>query len=219
MKSLIPSRTRKFGAIQKVLLLFFLVTTFLIVRLDVAWSYHNFESGMGTRMAQAAIAYHIVLLLGMAGVGVRLGLWVDHMIRNRTSIFRSPATGSWTETFMNLWGYELHSEEATIPEIIPESEPNSNLPESYVLLDLPTRRGRKPTFPLDRWLPITVQWENRDPIRDAFTLAELISEHLGTNSDGSPIVSEQAYYSTWRPRAIAELHRRAKLKNHAPSSK
>ena len=218
MKRSSPSRTRKFGALQKLLLLFFLVAAFLIVRLDIVWSYDNFESGMGTRMAQTAIGYHIVLVLGMAAVGVGLGLFVDYMIRNRMSIFRSPVTGSWTETFMNLWGYELKIEEESTPEIISDTEPNQDLPDSYVLLDLPTRRGRRPTFPLDRWLPITVQWENRDPIRDAFTLAELISEHLGTNSDGSPIVSEQAYYSTWRPRAIAELHRRAKLKNQPPSS-
>ena len=218
MKRSTPSRTRKFGALQKLLLLFFLVAALLIVRLDVVWSYDNFESGMGTRMAQAAIGYHIVLLLGMAAVGIALGFCVDYMIRNRMSIFRSPTTPSWTEIFMNLWGYELNNDEETLPEIIPESQLNAEEPDSYTLLDLPTRRGRRPTFPLDRWLPITVQWENRDPIRDAFTLAELISEHLGTNSDGSPIVSEQAYYSTWRPRAIAELHRRAKLKNHPPSS-
>jgi len=38
-----------------------------------------------------------------------------------------------------------------------------------------------------------------------FTLGELISEHLGTNSDGSPVVSEQTYYSTWRERALQEF--------------
>jgi hypothetical protein len=84
--------------------------------------------------------------------------------------------------------------------------------EPFVLLDLPTRRGRKPTFPLERWIPIALKWENRDPIRDAFTLGELIAEHLGTNSDGSPIVSEQTYYSVWRQRAINEIRQRAKSK-------
>src|SRR5258708_40137131 len=131
MKPSTPSRTRKFGAVQKLLLLFFLFAAFLIVRLDVIWSYHNFELGMGTRMAQAAIAYHTVLLLGMAGMGVGLGVVVDYMIRNRRAIFRSPATGSWTETFMNMWGYELNRGEETIPEIIVESQPNQDLPDSY----------------------------------------------------------------------------------------
>lgn len=117
---------------------------------------------------------------------------------------------------MNLWGYDLI--EDPTPEsakTIPPPEPC--IIEPFVLMDLPTRRGQKPTFPLERWLPIAAKWENRYPIRDAFTLGELISEHLGTNSDGSPIVSEQTYYSIWRPRAIEELRRRAKARS--PSSR
>jgi hypothetical protein len=70
------------------------------------------------------------------------------------------------------------------------------------------RLGRKPNFPLERWLPIAQKWENRDPLVDAFTLGELISEHLGTHPDGSPIMTEQSYYSTWRDLAIEELEKR-----------
>ncbi len=113
---------------------------------------------------------------------------------------------------MNLWGYELNVLEEVKTEIEKVPMPGPGGMEPFVLLDLPTRRGRKPTFPLERWLPIAAQWENRDPIRDAFTLGELISEHLGTNLDGSPIVSEQTYYSVWRQRAIDEIRRRAKTK-------
>lgn len=210
MKILTPSQLMKYASIKKMFLLFFLFAASLVVVLDLAWSYHIFESGLGTSLAQAAIAYHIVLLLGLVVLGVWLGHWVDRMIRQKRSIFHATEKGSWAEAFMNLWGYEVKNEEGTKPEIDPE--PNPSLAEPFVLLDLPSRRGRKPTFPLERWLPIAVQWENRDPIRDAFTLAELISDHLGTNADGSPIVSEQAYYSTWRPRAIAEIRHRAKSK-------
>lgn len=193
------------------ILLILLMLAAVIVFLDVAWSYQNFELEMGTRLAEAAITYHVVLLLGMVAVGVGLGHWVDRLICQGRSIFRSPAKGSWAEALMNLWGYELRSDESS-RSIDLMANPDSEVVESMVLLDLPTRRGRKPTFPLERWLPIAVQWENRDPIRDAFTLGELIAEHLGTNSDGSPIVSEQTYYSTWRPRAIEELRRRAQSK-------
>ena len=113
---------------------------------------------------------------------------------------------------MNLWGYELKSKEVTTLGIDSIPKPGPSMIEPFVLLDLPTRRGRKPTFTLERWVPIALKWENRDPMRDAFTLGELISEHLGTNSDGSPIVSEQTYYSVWRKRAIDEIRRRAKSK-------
>ncbi|MDO9303387.1 MAG: hypothetical protein Q7T89_18505 [Anaerolineales bacterium] len=205
-------RAKKYGSIKKMILLTLLMIAIAVVFLDITWSYHSFESGMGTRMAQAAIAYHVVLLQGMVAVGVGLGYWVDLMICQKRSTFHSPTKGKWTEAVMNLWGCELKSEEETALGIDSMSNTNPSMIAPFVLLDLPTRRGRKPTFPLKRWLPIAVKWENRDPIRDAFTLGELISEHLGINSDGSPIVTEQTYYSTWRPRAIAELRRLAESK-------
>lgn len=111
---------------------------------------------------------------------------------------------------MNLWGYELKEKDA-----LQTPTPEPQMIESFDLFNMPARRGRKPTFPLERWIPIAMKWENRDPIRDAFTLGELIAEHLGTNSDGSPIVSEQTYYSVWRQRAMDEIRRRAKAKKSA----
>lgn len=203
-------RAKKYGSLNKIILLVLLKIAIVMVFLEVTWSYHTFESELGTRLAQAAIAYHVVLLLGMGTVGIGLGYWVDRMICQKRFVFRSPQKGSWTEALMNLWGYELKSKEETTPGIDTLSKPEPSMIEPFQLLDLPTRRGRKPTFPLERWLPIALKWENRDPIRDAFTLGELISEHLGTNSDGSPIVSEQTYYSVWRKRAIDEIRKRAK---------
>jgi len=203
-------RAKKYGPLNKIILLVLLKIAIVVVFLEVTWSYHTFESELGTRLAQAAIAYHIVFLLGMGTAGIGLGHWVDRMICQKRSVFRSPQKGSWTETIMNLWGYELKSKEETAPGIDPILTPESSMIEPLMLLDLPTRRGRKPTFTLERWLPIALKWENRDPIRDAFTLGELISEHLGTNSDGSPIVSEQTYYSVWRKRAIDEIRKRSK---------
>ena len=211
MKTPGMNRTRKFGPINKIVLLVLLMIAIVIVFLDVIWWYHNFESGLGTVIAQAAIAYHVIILFVMVGVGVGLGHFTDRMIRQRRSIFRDPQKGGWVEAFMNMWGYELQEDESPASELHPGQE-EPEMIEPFVLLDLPTRRGRKPTFPLERWIPIALKWENRDPIRDAFTLGELIAEHLGTNSDGSPIVSEQTYYSVWRKRAVNEIRRRAKSK-------
>ena len=211
MKTPGMNRTRKFSSIKKIILLVLLMIAIVIVFLDVIWWYRNFELGLGTVIAQAAIAYHVIILLVMVGVGVGLGYYMDRMICQRRSIFRDPQKGSWVEVFMNMWGYEFQEGAAPILESRPEQQEPSMI-EPFVLLDLPTRRGRKPTFPLERWIPIALKWENRDPIRDAFTLGELIAEHLGTNSDGSPIVSEQTYYSVWRKRAVTEIRRRAKAK-------
>lgn len=212
-------RKHKHNSIKKTVLITLLTIEVVIIFLDIIWSYYSFKSGIGTRLAQVAIAYHIVLLLGLVAAGVGLGFWVDRMIRQKRSVFHSPPKDGWTEAIMNLWGYELKGEEEATSGTDTATDLIPCILESFVLLDLPARRGRKPTFTLERWLPIAVKWENRDPIRDAYTLGELISEHLGTNLDGSPIVSEQTYYGTWRPRAIAEIQRRAKSKKQIASPK
>ena len=211
-------RSRKYGPIQKIILLLALVGTGVLVFWQVTWVYQNIQSDMGSKMAETSLADHIVILLALTAVGFALGYQVDWSIRHQTSIFHSLHEGSWAEMLIHLWGYDLKfGAESTIQadleaQLIPKLD-------SFELIDRPRRRGRKPTFPLERWLPIAVQWENRDPIRDAFTLGELISEHLGTNSDGSPVVSEQTYYSTWRERALQELQRRAQSRKSSGVSK
>lgn len=195
---------------RNIVLPFLMLVIGTVACLDLLWFYDIFANGLGGGLAQAVLAYHIILVVGMVTLGLALGQRVERLIRERGWIFRAPVKGSWAESVMKLWGHELNDDHA----IETQSTSSAETPE---LLDLPARRGRKPTFPLERWLPIAVQWENRDPIRDAFTLAELISEHLGTNADGSPIISEQTYYSTWRPRAIAELRSRAQARKSRPA--
>lgn len=212
MKLLTPIRAKKYGSPKKVFLIALLKIALAGIFLHIAWSYRSLETGLGTAVAQVAIMYHVVLLLILVAAGIGLGLWIDRMIRLRSSIFHDPPKGSWTEAFMNLWGHELKEKDTVQPQPIP-LEPQ--MIEPIDLFNMPARRGRKPTFPLERWIPIAMKWENRDPIRDAFTLGELIAEHLGTNSDGSPIVSEQTYYSVWRQRAMDEIRRRAKAKRSA----
>ncbi|MBL8079959.1 MAG: hypothetical protein JNM55_18470 [Anaerolineales bacterium] len=203
MKLLTLIRAKKYGSPKKMILLALLMIALVGLFLQITWSYHSLESGLGAAVAQIAVMYHVALLMVLVVTGIGLGHWIDQMIRLKRSIFHDPQKGSWTEAFMNLWGYELKEKDAN-QTITPEPQ----MIEPFDLFKMPTRRGRKPTFPLERWIPIAMKWENRDPIRDAFTLGELIAEHLGTNSDGSPIVSEQTYYSVWRQRAIDEIRRR-----------
>lgn len=191
-------RSWKRGTFKTIRLTFFiLIIAALIVRFTF-WFYEKYELGLGNTLAQIAIAYQAVLFLGMVLFGLGLGYGIEWLILHRRSIFHDPQPDSLAEWIVILWGIEP-------PPL--QTEP---APVELIFLDRPTRRGRKPSFTLERWLPIAAKWENRDPMRDAFTLAELISDHLGTNPDGSPIVSEQTYYSLWRARAIAELKRRSK---------
>lgn len=200
-------RSWKRGTFKTIrLTVFILIITALIVKFTF-WFYENYKQGLGDHLAQVAIAYHAVLFVGMVLLGLAVGYGIEWLILQRKSIFRDPPPDSLAEWIVILWGIELPPLETE-----PQTEERESEPDELQYLYRPTRRGRKPTFTLDRWLPIAAKWENRDPMRDAFTLAELIAEHLGTNPDGSPIVTEQIYYSLWRARAIEELKRRSKNK-------
>ena len=207
-------------SIKKVSLLVSVVGVATVVISQIMWAYRNFESGLGTGIARTAIAYHMIVIGVMIVLGLRLGYEVERMISQEKFLFDCTKRGKWAERIMKLWGHDANVKGSNQFDGQPltEEAPSSDPVEVPATWDIPTRRGRKPTFTLDRWMPVAVQWENRDTIRDGFTLAELICEHLGTNEDGSPIVSEQTYYSTWRPRAIEEMKRRAALKQARTSS-
>lgn len=175
--------------------------------------------GVGEEAAQVTVSLQVVAILILIMIGVGLAILMDWAIKHQRFIFRTPQEGSCAEFILRIWGYDVQCQEETNLLPIPASDPSIGMEAYPVPPDKPKRRGRKPTFPLERWLPIAAKWENRDPILDAFTLGELIIEHLGSNSDGTPIVSEQTYYTTWRPRAIKELQRRAKVRQKAFGSK
>jgi len=215
MKKCTILRFRKYGLAKKVVLALSLIGTGAVVTLPVVWTYKKIHLGLGMEAAQVTLAFQVFVLLVLITVGLGLGYTVDWAIRRRKSIFRSPHEGSCAEALVRLWGYKMTCQEEDEYSIIPEINLFPTLDEVLGMINKPKRRGRKPTFPLEAWLPIAAKWENRDPIRDAFTLEDLIRESLGENPDGSPVVSAQSYYSTWRERALRELQRRAKAKQAA----
>ena len=206
------SRLKRYGTIQKVVLVLSLASAAVVVTVPVFWVYEKIYLGVGMEVAQVTAVFQVFVLLVMTAVGVGLGHLVDWAIRQRRSIFRSPPEGGCAEILMRLWGYELTCREDGLESFLFESSKYPALEETFDLPNRPRRRGRKPTFPLEAWLPIAAKWENRDPIRDAFTLEDLIRESLGEHPDGSPIVSAQSYYNTWRERALEELHHRAMVR-------
>lgn len=202
LKKLLRSWER--GVFKTIRLSLFIVIILSLIVKFTGWFYENYKHGLGDSLAQVAIAYQSILFFGLVVLGLSLGYGIEWLILKRKSIFHDPQPDSLAEWIILLWGIEAQRLETK-----PKSVEDMETPDLHYL-NLPTRRGRKPTFTLERWLPIAAKWENRDPIRDAFTLADLIADHLGTNPDGSPIVSEQIYYSLWRARAIEELKRRSK---------
>ena len=213
-------RSPKYGVTQKLWLILALIITGLLSIIPFFWLYQKVKFRFGIEAAEIGLTLEVVFLLAWTVLGIFAGYKTDWMIREQKSIFNASQKNKGAEILMRIWGYEKLYKEAPEPEGI-EIDTNLDLDLPYEevmnLVNRPNRRGRRPDFVLDDWLAVARKWEAREPSIDAYTLADVISEKLGTNSDGSPAMSEQSYYKTWRPRALKELERRAKLKKEKKS--
>ena len=200
-------RGGKCSPVKKITLYLALIGAGLIVFLPIAWVYQKMKSGIGSDVAQITLTFAIVILLGVVLVGMGLAYFIDSAIKKRSFIFRSPQPGSWVDALIRAWGFILVEEQPDdsalpVQASIPEAD------EILAVLNKPRRRGRKPTYSIDRWKRIVLKWENRDPLRDTMTLADLLAEEFGTHVDGSPKMTEQSYYD-WRNRVFAEFKKEA----------
>lgn len=200
-------RSEKSPPARKIIINLMLVGAGLVVLFPIIWVYQRIESREGLDVAQATMVFVMVILLAIVSAGMVLAYVTDRAIRKQKFIFRSPRPGSWVDTLIRAWGFVL-IEETPEKNAEPAHIKRSEVEEALAILDKPRRRGRKPIFPIDRWRRVVLKWENRDPLRDTMTLAELLSDEFGTWADGSPKASEQTYYA-WRDKVFAELKKEA----------
>ena len=213
LKSRLMSRIKYKGDSPKPIQNLLLIKAFLIgnalILVSLIWITSEWSADLGPDAAQAVLAFGFIIVFLLVTWGIRGWYLIDRAIVQRRSIFRTDDPKPIALFLMMLLGYELVDEEEPIFTQDNEADVQDRPDRpSAKTIRKKSRPGRKPTFTLERWLPIAQKWENRDPVVDAFTLGELIAEHLGTNADGSPIMSEQSYYSMWRDLALAELERR-----------
>jgi hypothetical protein len=211
-------RSPKYGITQKLWLILALIITGLLSLIPFFWLYQKVKLTFGIGAAEIGLTLGVVFLLAWIALGIFVGVKTDRMIREQKSVFNTSQKNKGADVLMRIWGYEKLYKEASDPENIETTaDLDMDYEEVMSLVNQPNRRGRTPDFVLDDWLPVAIRWESREPGVDAFTLADVISEKLGTHPDGSPAMSEQSYYRTWRKRALKELERRAKLKKKRES--
>lgn len=196
-------RSGKYPTLKKGILYLALAGAGLVVFLPITWAYQMMKLNMGVEIAEVILTFAIVILLGTISAGVSLAYFIDGAIRRQRFIFRAPQPGSWVTVLIRIWGFEVLSEEPESPAIF-EPDITIKANEALAILNQPRRRGRKPTYSIDRWKRIVMKWENRDTLRDTMTLADHLAEEFGTNADGSPKMTEQSYYD-WRDKVFAEL--------------
>ena len=176
------------------------------------WFYGKLYRAAGVEIAQAVLALGFVFVFFLIVIGFRLGHQIDRIIQQERLPLHTIASAQWLPFLIRLWRYERKYPDKDEATPANEAEKHSATETEDALPSPPRkrRRGRTPLFTVDRWVPIALKWENRDPLWDNFSLSDLICEYLGVNADGSPVMSEQSYYKKWRDLALKEAARMEK---------
>ena len=194
--------------VKKSILCLILIGVGLFVSLPIAWVYQKMKLGMGVDVAEITLTFAMIIFLGIVLVGMGLAYFIDSAIRKQRFIFHAPQPGGWVDALIRTWGFHLIDKQPENPAKSAAAQ-SLEVDEVFAILNKPRRRGRKPTYSIDRWKRIVLKWENRDTLRDTMTLADLLAEEFGTHADGSPKMTEQSYYD-WRDKVFAEVKKQQK---------
>ena len=185
----------------KVGLLLILLASSTSVITAVRWIYDRVQKSLGPDIADVVVALLVILILGLIIVGFGAGFGAKRVLRQRkVQAMRICRFFKYSKTFQAFWGYMGPQVESEIKA----SPPQPNIPEIMVLPDRSGKRGRIPTYPIDRWIKVVSAWENRDTWRNPITLQEFLSQEFGTYADGSPRISKKTYYE-WRKKVYDEI--------------
>jgi hypothetical protein len=180
-------------------LLVILFMSGMVIVSSMGWIYRRIRNNLGFEIAEVVVAFLMVLIFILVLFGFGAGFGADRILRRRKIqalwICRSLKRFRFIRS---LWVYiEPHEHVET---------ENQQALEMTKLLTKTPRRGRHPTYSLDRWMRVVQAWENRDPLRNTLTLSEFLGEEFGIYADGSPQMSENSYYD-WRKKVFKELRK------------
>lgn len=181
-----------------------LLTSGTLIFYSVNWMYHRILDRLGLEIAEVVVAFLMVLIVILILFGFGAGVGADQILRQRK--------------IQSLWIYRTLKRYRVMRSLWRYIKPNGQMEtprrtaiETISIPERPPRRGRRPTYSLERWVRVVQAWENRDPFRNTMTLSEFLAEEFGTYADGSPQMSENSYYE-WRKRVFMELRKQKSAK-------
>ena len=219
---------KEYGRTQKLVLYGVLGFSFLSTGYALFWLYEKLRDFSGSAIAQAALAIAFAFVLILVAVGFFLGYRIDRMIKEGRLPLHTATSARWLDFLVRMWTHErkyADVKETADKEDLPAEIPNESTSileeiKEYILAEekqnpsskkrKKRRSGRPPAFPVQRWVPVALKWESRDPMRDEYSLSGVISEYLGINPDGSPVITDQAYRKKWRDLGLEEARRMVK---------
>lgn len=190
-------------------LLVVLLTSGIVIFYSVNWIYHQILSRLGFEIAEVVVAFLMLPIIILILFGFGAGIGAEQLLRRRV------CERLWIYRFLkrfkvlrSLWQYIKPNGQKENPALAAI--------ETFSIPEHPPRRGRRPTYSLERWARVVQAWENRDLLRNTMTLSEFLAEEFGTYADGSPQMSENSYYE-WRKKVFMELKRQKPAKKEKAS--
>lgn len=188
----------------RVALVFLLIFCGGMLVASINWIFHKVYYRLGMELAEVTVAIVSIFILMLIMVGLRTGLSVDRFLRRRRhETCKIYQTFRQVRYFLSWLGYEdLQTERPAVTGV-----ENQSPEEVLALIDRPIRRGRTPTYSLDRWTKVVLAWERRDTWRNPITLSEFLAGEFGTYADGSPRISDSRFYEV-RKIILKDLRRK-----------
>ena len=184
------------------------------VFISATWIYHEVHQSLSLNIANVVTAFLVMLILRLIIVGFKAGMRAKRELRQRRLLaVRIYRLLKWSRIFCTFWEYI--GPQATTETNSSRSEQVE--PEITVISDRPTKRGRPPTYSIDRWTKVVSAWENRDPWHNPITLDEFLSQEFGTCADGSPRISKKTYYD-WQKKVHKEVRKQQTMQKNSSAS-
>ena len=179
-----------------------------------AWVYHQVRNGLGHEIASVVMAFEAILILGLIVIGFGMGFRAKRALGQNE---QSEVICDLCERFVffqKLWAYlglQAEARAETPAPVIDE--------KTVAITFFPVqagKRGRPPTYPIDRWVKVVHAWDSRDRWRNTHTLQEFLSEEFGVYADGSPRISKKTFYD-WQKKVHEQAEKQLAAKSGIPN--
>lgn len=198
------------------LLRFVLIAVMLVIGVgvfySVRWIYLRVHYSLGLEIAEVVMAFVAIIILGLIVTGFGAGIGAKRILGSRPEDVSRICHSLGLENLLEPVCGDTPGPAAANPTAC-EAEPN---PVS-VSKDRTPKRGRPPTYSIDRWMKVVSAWESRDTWRNPITLEQFLSEEFGICADGSPRISRKTYYD-WQKKVHEEAMKQEEGKKHLSSN-
>ncbi|HPO85088.1 MAG TPA: hypothetical protein PLN86_04480 [Candidatus Hydrogenedentes bacterium] len=208
MAGTVPQRN-SIHPIVRIILVSILILCGGSLGISIYWIFQKINRSAGVEIAEVVVAFVSIFIIVLFLVGLRTGLGLDRWIRyRRFEECRFLHSSKHTHRALTWLGYGH-----VVTEAAPEDDELKgwDLDELLALFEKPTRGGRRPNHPPERWIRVVMAWEKRDRLRNTMTLPEFLTQEFGERADGSPGESESTFYD-YRRKIKEQIEKKARQK-------